>query len=910
MPEELRKTKLFEPSIRRHLVRRGRLIDRLERDSKSGIRLILVSAPAGFGKSTLVSEWARSSGLPTAWLSLDEGDNDPVRFWRYLFAALRTADPSIGSRLEAPLASLVPPPIPNVVTELINDLLEVGAEMLLVLEDFHLIGNPEVQASLDSFLQGLPPQLHLVVTTRSDPPLRLAHYRSLGWMSEIRAEDLRFTPAEASSFVRLMDLDLPPEDIQSLQERTEGWIAGLQMAGLSLIGETDRHGFVQAFHGDDRDVADYLIEEVLQHQSAEIQGFLLQTSILDQLCAPLCDAVLGRESSEEMLRALERANLFIFPLDNRREWYRYHSLFSDLLRRRLVQGESQEKVDSLQARALAWLEGHRPVAEAVDYALRCLNFVSAADLMMANASSFFSGSDLNTMLKLAAQLPAELVPERLPLCCSLVWASHATGHPRLAEDYIRLIERRAAKSIDQFVANIEDSALEPIVRAALLEAAVAQARIAADRFEFAYTVRLVERLLPYLVPERDREPFAYTLPSALRGPALFILGLTRKLHGDVTSSTALLSDSIEEARRVGNPHIIALACGHLGEAQAHQGHLLEAQRTWSQALEVPEDVLRTSAFFGMSRIGLGNLALEWNDLETAEAELRAGLEQGRLWNSWECLLPGYLGLARLRAASGNWQAALAAIDDLAASTAENEVIIAPSADSHRALVQLRSGDLTAATRWAEHFMTEGPSDYVLAWEEGALVVCRIWLGQGRMEECKALLLRLLTGSREAGRTAHWLEATCLESLRLDAMHDEERALGTLQSALEVAQPEGYLRLFVDEGQGMRQLLQRLAVRAVVPEALGRYIRRILQAYSTPTALRDLPDGLVENLTDRELEVLRHMAQGLSNPQIARLLYISPNTLKAHSQRIFAKLDVHNRLQAVSKAKRLGLIDEH
>jgi len=908
VPEGLRRTKLFRPLVRRYLVPRRRLTARLESQRQAGIRFALVSAPAGSGKSTLVSQWTGSTDLPTAWLTLDKGDNDPVRFWRYLLAALRTAEPRLGAGLEGPLSSLPPPPIANVVTELINDIIEVGAEVFLVLEDYHLIENPEVQASVDSLLENLPPQLHLVITTRSDPPLRLAHLRGQGSMAEVRAEDLRFTPEETAAFVDLMRLDLTTEDVLSLGQRTEGWITGLQMAALSLLEEPDRHAFIQAFQGDDRHVADYLIEEVLQHQPPEAQRFLLQTSILGQLSAPLCDAVTGGQDGAEMLQALEHANLFIFPLDNRREWFRYHTLFAHLLRRRLVQAEGEEVVGRLQSRALTWIEGHRPVAEAIDYALDCSMYTFAADLMVVKAGLFFTGGELNTLVNLAGRLPKNLVAERLPLGCALAWAAQAAGHPTEAEHYIRLVERRAGRSVDDFVDNIEDPSLAPHARSALIEVAVARARIAVDRFDVTYAFRVAERLLPYMVPELDNGPVVFNLPSAYRGPTLFILGLAMKLHGDVNSSISMLEDSVAEGRRVGNSHIVALASGHLGEAQVLHGQLRQARHTWTEALDIPPEMLRVSAFFGMSHIGLGNLACEWNDLETAETRLQAGLQQGRWWNSWECLLPGYLGLARLRAAAGNWSGAFLALDELMASTQENQQLVGATVESHRALLSLRSGDLSSAVQWADHFAPERPRDYILAWEHDALVRCRVWFAQGRAEESLSLLEQILGDSRQAGRLGHWLQAACLKSLLLDAAHQQEEAMLALRSALEVARPEGYLRLFVDEGEKLRPLLHKV-VSASAHDDLGMYANSILQAYGPPSRKPTAAQDLVEPLTDRELEVLGYMAQGIPNLQIAKSLYISPNTLKAHCKSIFAKLHVHTRLQAVNKAKKASLIRE-
>jgi len=892
---------------RGRVVPRPRLMEQLDQ-GLTGC-LILISAPAGYGKTTLLSAWAAGCGHPVAWLTLDEGDNDPVRFWRYVDAALQTVDNRLGKSLRPALFSTQPPALERVITGLVNDIAGFGMELILVLEDYHVINNAEVHAGINFLLDNLPPEMPLIITTRSDPPLHLALRRGRAEMSEIRAADLRFAPDETVVFInQTMQLGLTGEDITALGRRAEGWIAGLQMAALSLEDETDRHAFVVAFSGDDRHIADYLIEEVLQRQPLDFQRFLLETSILDRLSAPLCDAVTGHQDSRAMLNALERANLFILPLDSRRESFRYHHLFGELLRRRFLQTESEATIKTLQRRAVDWLNANGHFDLAVEYALNFADFELATHLMVAAGGQFFTGNLLNTFLNLAARLPDEQIARNLTLACMLAWAAHATGHPQRAEHYIHLVEHQTGKTIDEFIGYPDDPSLTPQIKAALIELGAARARIDVDHFEITRAFHLVENLLPYLVPERDSEPCTFNKPSNLRGPTIFILGLAQKLHGDITLAAQTFMDSVAEGRRTSNFHIIALSLGHLGETQALQGRLHDAQRTFSEALDAPLETLQTSSFFGIARIGLGNLAYEWNDLEGAIAYLQAGIEQGKLWSSWECLLPGYTGLARLHAARQDWKSAFNALNELQTNTRENQGIIQASAESFRALLNFWNGNLAVASRWAEDFEPDRPRDYVLAWEYDALVRCRIWIAQGEAEKAGKLLNHIIRDAHQGGRNRRWLEAMCLRSLLFGATCRPGEALTTLQSVLEVAEPEDYVRLFVDEGEPMHKLLSRALTSLRDKEHLAVYVSRLLSAFEPANRKAGQAASLVEPLTEREMEVLKYIAEGLSNPEIANRLYLSPNTLKAHAQNIFTKLNVHNRVQAVNKAKELGLIE--
>ena len=911
-------TKLFIPPTGKSLVVRSRLLEKLDGSLQPGCRLTLVSAPPGFGKTTLISTWVaslKSTGhLPSpsvAWLSLDDRDNDSVIFWTYILSAFQTTQEGIGKKALSLLQAASPPNLEGVLVSLVNDLVELSTPLILILDDYHLIRSVEIQKSLSSLIEHLPPQFHVLILSRTDPPLPLALLRGRGQLLEVRLADLRFSNEEAAAYLNEgMKLALPSTAVDALNAKTEGWAAGLQMAALSMQGRQDIAQFIESFSGSNRYILDYLVEEVLNRQPEDSQEFLLRTSILDHLSGPLCDAVTGRQDSRAMLNALERANLFILPLDSRREWFRYHHLFGELLRRRFLQTESEATIKILQRRAVDWLNTNGHFDLAVEYALNFADFELATDLMVTAGDQFFTGNLLNIFMGLAARLPDELIARNLTLACMLAWAAHATGHPQRAEQCIHLVEGQTGRTIDEFVGYPDDPSLTPQIKAALIELGAARARIDVDRFEITRTFHLVENLLPYLVSERDSEPCAFNKPSHLRGPVIFILGLAQKLHGDIDLAAQTFMDSVAEGRRTQNFHILALSMGHLGETQVIRGRLHDAQRTFSEALDAPLETLQTSSFFGMSRVGLGNLAYEWNDLEGAIAYLQAGIEQGKLWSSWECLLPGYTGLARLYAVRQQWKSAFDTLNELQTNTRENQGIIQASDESFRALLHLWNGNLEAASRWAEDYEPDLPRDYVLAWEYDALVRCRIWIAQGETEKAEKLLDHIIRDAHQGGRNRHWLEAMCLRSILFGATRRTGEALTALQSALEVAEPEGYIRIFIDEGEPMTKLLEAAIQKGIHP----KYAHRLLAAFSDSSQLRltkvDFLKhnlNLVEPLSGREIEVLQLIEIGLSNKEIAQKLCISVRTVKYHTTNIFMKLEVTGRSPAVVKAREIGLL---
>jgi ATP/maltotriose-dependent transcriptional regulator MalT len=914
MSENLLRTKLFIPPRRQNLVERPRLFQKLDGGLDPVNRLIMVTAPAGFGKTTLASEWARSTRLPLGWLSLDDADNDPIRFLRYLVAAMQSVDGRIGQSIQAALYGFQPPAATVILTEIINDLLLVDGPFLIVLDDYHHISSVSVHEGVNFMVDHLPPAAHLVIATRSDPPLQLARRRGRGTICELRAADLRFTGEEVAAFInQVMGLNLRADDIAALESRTEGWAASLQMAALSLQDTSDRHAFVAAFSGDNRYIADYLLEEVLQHQPVEFQHFLLQTSILDRLCASLCDAVTGRHDSQSILNLLERNNLFIVPLDDQRLWFRYHNLFAGLLRKRLVQLEGDQALYALQQRAIEWYAGQRDWLDAIDHAFACSDYDRAVALIERGNPDLYLNGELNALVRWAEMLPAAYFHGNNRLALSFGWAAHATGRPDICRRMIQVVEENCGLRVDAYAALGEGkSGMDDLIRSALVEAAVMSARLDIDRLQVKRVRQLAEMILPDLDASRDKYPYVYNAPYALRGPFLYILGLANKLRGEVRLAENDLQSALDEARLQNNIFIISLAMGQLGEIQALQCRLGQARQTYEQALQIAaQPNTPQSAFFGISRVGLGEIAYEQNRLEEAEADFTAGVAQGLLWNSWECLLPGYTGLARLYQARNETSRAHQSLDMLLEHTRDNLAIVEATAETWRAWLWLRNGALAQVDAWAENLDLMQPGENRLQWELQALMVARLRLAQRRPEEALFTLIKLQPETEAGGRWRRMVDIWLLSCQAYARLGRMDNSLDALQKALALAGKEQLERPFLDEGQGFFEVLSLLYPK-IQDTDQQHFAGRILQeARFIPEAVfipkSSAAEGLVESLSERELEVLQLMARGLSNPEIAKRLYLSPNTLKAHSQNIYQKLDVHSRVQAVARGRELGLL---
>jgi LuxR family maltose regulon positive regulatory protein len=922
MPFPLLATKLYLPSLRPNRVSRPRLLERLNQGLLPGVRLVLVSAPAGFGKTTLASEWARASGLTTAWLSLDEADNDPVRFWHYAVAALQTVEPALGQAMAAALDTPAPPPIESLLALLVNDLIQAPRELLWILDDYYLVENQAIHAGMQFLIDHLPPHVRLALLTRSDPPFQLARRRARAELVELRAGDLRFSEGEAQDFFQhAMRLGLAAEDVAALEERTEGWVAGLQMAALALQSQPgESHRFIAAFTGDDRYIADYLVEEVLDRQPPEVQQFLLRTAVLKRFSAGLCDALIAGQGAERaagpgspaarLLDYLDRANLFLVALDNRREWFRYHHLFAQLLRQRAGQVLDAGLLRELYQRAAQWHLSHGDPGEAVEYALAGGETELAASLMEQVAEQMFLIGELTTMQHWAERLPRSVLGHHPSLCVALAWATNATGYVSLCEELIGLAESASHVSVAEFMA-LDDAArrrLPPEKLGAVVELTVQRARLSMDRGEIAAILDRYAFILDYLVVERNDQPHIFNLPMVLRPPMVFMIAMAHELLGQVEPAVALFEEAADLGERLFNIHIVALALGHLGQIQAALGRLRAAEATFRRDVAYAEKIgEHLSAFFGLAHIGLGGLAYERNELETARRELEQGIRQGKLWNSWELQLPGYEGLIRLALAEGRPELAEAALAGLEALVKTVPAVAGPLAAAWRA--QLKP---ERAAQWAQAAAARLPDAPTAVHALEAVLLARFWLAKGQPAPALELLAAQAASAKQAGQASAWLRLEVLRAVALQAAGQPAEAAVLLASLLEQAENEGYVRTFLDEGEPMAGLLRG----CVESGACRGYAVRLLAASGWPAgASAEVPPGsapaqqagLPEALSPRELEILRLLAGDASNADIAQRCFITVNTLKKHISSIYGKLGVTTRLQAVQRARLLNLI---
>ncbi len=889
----LLKTKLYVPPPRPNLVSRPRLVERL--DAGMGHRLVLISAPAGFGKTTLLSEWISQSDTPVAWVSLDEGDNDPVQFLAYFIAALQTIEKSIGNKALSVLQSPQPPPIDFLVTNLINDITVVDQDFAFVLDDYHLIDARPVHGILQFLLDHLPDRMHLVIATRADPPLPLARLRGRNQLTEFRAADLCFTTDEAAAFFnKAMHLDLSSDDIALLETRTEGWIAGLQLAALSMQNRQDVTSFIRAFTGDDRHIVDYLAEEVLNRQPEQVQSFLLRTSILDRLSGPLCNAVAERSDAQAMLEMLERGNLFIVPLDNERRWYRYHHLFANLLQHRLQQTQSEE-IPDLHLRASEWYADNDLVPEAISHALAGGQSERAAGLLESIAMTLVKQSKLSTLQRWLNKLPEGLLGDHPWLCVSQAWAHFVSGRLDEIEPLLQKVESRLS-----MLENNEASETFADGEDILGHVVSIRAFIVRGRGDLARTIQLSRDGLRRL-PKKD---------SFARSALALNLGYACLISGELESASKHLEMASTISETNGHPYVALAAIYSLANIEARKGKLRQAAKVYEKALRLGTEWGSGSPLpaTGYAYVGMGQVLYEWNDLDEATRHVSRGIELGEQAEDWAIPFRGYIALVRLKLAFGAADEASQALDRARAMAVKSTRVLDDTAEWQPRLWQVRlwlaQGDLAAAGRWAAETESHKVHDVT---EFEHLTLARVLIAQDRSGEAVALLDRLLEAAQAGGRTGSVIEILVLRALALEEQGDTAEALAALQEALTLAEPEGYVRIFVDEGLRMAKLLRQAASRGIAP----KYVKKLLSAFepksSVKSEIRNLQSALVEPLSERELEVLHLIAAGLSNQQIAKELFISLNTVKTHVKNINSKLNVGNRTEATARARELGLL---
>ena len=910
MPAALLETKFYVPRSRRGLVLRPRLSERLDRGA--ALKLMLVSAPAGFGKTTLLSEWlAAGPAAPAderlaAWLSLDRGDNDPASFWAYVIAALRTVASGVGENALALLRAPQPPPVEAVLTVLLNDLGAIAADIVLVLDDYHVIDAPAVQDGMVFLLGHLPPGLHVVIASRADPALPLARLRARGELAEIRAAELRFTPDEAAAYLNgLMGLQLTVQDVTVLEARTEGWIAALQLAALSMQGREDVAGFIAGFAGDDRYVVDYLAEEVLARQPDRVRAFLLQTSVLGRLSGPLCDAVTGQGGGKAMLEALDRANLFLVALDDRRRWYRYHHLFADVLQARLLD-EQPGQVPELHRRASAWYEQNGERSLAIGHALAAGDFGRAADLVELAIPAMARTRQEAMVRRWLEELPDDVIRLRPVLSVGFAGALLTGGELEGVEGRLRDAERWLAPATgacersqvppaEMVVADEEEYRRLP----ATIE--MYRAGLALARRDIPGTVRHAQRTLE-LAPDDDH---------LCRASAAALLGLVYWGSGDLEAGHRAYSACVAGLRRAGFVADILGCSIALADIRITQGRLGEALRTYEQALQLgPEQggpVLRGTAdmFVGMSEI-----ARERDDLRAATQLLLRSQELGEHTGLPQNRYRWLAAMARLREAEGNLPGALDLLNEAERLYVSDFFPNVRPVRALKARVWIAQGRLGEALGWAREQSLSVDDDLSYLREFEHITLARLLLARHEderpersVQEATRLLERLLLAAEEGGRTGRVIEILVLQAFAHQKLTDIPAALASLERAMTLAEPEGYIRVFVDEGPPMTSLL-----RAAAKQGIARnYVRRLLAALSGPEHSGPTEQALIEPLSERELDVLRLLGTELDGPAIARELTVSLNTMRTHTKNIYAKLAVTNRRAAVRRAAELNLL---
>jgi len=883
---QLLSTKLFVPPARPERVFRPRLIERLNEGLR--FKLTLISASAGFGKTTLVSEWLAGCERPAAWLSLDESDNDPTRFLAYLIAALQTIAPNVGKgvldTLQAP--QLQPPALEPILTTLLNEIATIPEEFILVLDDYHVVDSKRIDNALSFLLEHQPPQMHLVIATREDPPLPLARFRARGQLTELRAAELRFTLSEAAEFLnQAMGLKLSPENIAALETRTEGWIAGLHLAALSMQGQKDTYRFIQSFTGSHQFVMDYLVEEVLQQQPANIQTFLLRTSLLDRLCGSLCEAVLldasGSASGQETLEYLERANLFIIPLDNERRWYRYHHLFAELLRQRLPHSlassaeEAKSLVNELHIRASQWYEENGLEMEAFQHAAAANDIERAERLIEGKGIPLHLRGAVTSILSWLASLPKSTLDARPSLWWRYASLLLINGQSIGVEEKLQAAE-----------AALQGISMNDETRNLIGRIAAARATLALTRYD-AETMLIQSRRALEFLPHNN---------VITRANANWSLGVAYMFQGDRAAAGRAFAESISLSQPAGATFTTILATIGLGNVQEANNQLYQAAETYRRILQLAGD--QPLQIIGEVHLGLAHILYEWNDLDGAEQHGQQALQ---LEQQYEKGIDRYIVcevfLARLKLAQGDLEGAAAILERANQSARQkNFVYRIPEIGAAQVLILLRQGNLSAAAHLAQT-------------HDLAISRARVLLAQADRASALALLERY----RQQVEAKDWqderLKVMVLQAIAHHASGEHEKALQQLGDVLALAEPGGFIRLFVDEGPPMVQLLSEGAAQGMMPDYIGRLLAAF-EAEKQPGVEKSSPASgrsLIEPLSQRELEVLQLIAQGLSNEEIGKRLFLALDTVKGHNRKIFDKLQVQRRTEAVARARALGLL---
>ena len=898
MPSQLLDTKLFAPRRRRGLVDRPRLVERMNRGVES--KLTLISAPAGFGKSTLLAEWRETYTAPgssTAWLALDSSDSDPAVFWANVVAALQTIRPSVG---DAGRMAGEPADLESLLTSMLNELATEPGDIILVLDDYHAVDGPGVHEGMGFLVEHVPPQVHVVIATRADPPFPLARMRARGELVEIRVADLRFTPDEAAAYFNdVMGLGLAATEVTTLEGRTEGWAAALQLAALSMRGRADVPGFIAGFAGDDRYIVDYLAEEVLQRQPDDVRTFLLDTSILARMSAPLCDAVTGVGSGRATLEALDRGNLFLVPLDDRRRWYRYHHLFGDVLRARLVD-EHPARVPELHRRASTWYGQNGERAEAIRHAIAGEHFDQAAELVELEMSATQQARQEKTLRGWLEALPDAMIRRRPVLsdgyAGSILVRGQTEGVEARLQDAQRWLDRPDnAESLERMVV-ADDAAFRNL-----------PAGIAVHRAGLA---RLLGDVEATTVHARAALDLVRDDDLAGRGAAAALLGLASWTKGDLGAMDRYYTDAMHTFEKAGYlSDVVGCAIG-LADVWIEQGRLDEAMRLYERILDGATRhgaPLRGTADM---HVGVSTILVLRNDLAGARRHLQRsddlGEESGLPQNPYR----SRVALAKIRQAEGDLAGAVDALAEAERTYVSDFFPEVRPIAARLARLWTDQGMLAKAWSWAQRRGLSYDDEVTYLLEYDHVTLARLLVAQGRRDvaperygEALDLLERLKVSAEEGGRVERLIETLVVQALARDANGESSSALRLLGEAIRLAEPEGFVRVFADEGPPMASLLSAAARQRIAPHFVDRLLAS--SGRGRERSPRALP--MAEPLSERELEVLRLLRGDLGGPEIARELVVSLNTVRTHTKNIYAKLGVNSRRAAVRRAAELELL---
>jgi len=881
-------------------------------------KLTIVSAPAGYGKTTVVASWIEHSQLQTGWLSIDEADNDLTRFLTYFIAALQQLDEGIGLDVQAALSESQSVSIENLLTRLVNEIEGVAGErghkrkFVLVIDDYHLIKTQPVHDALNFLLDNMPTAMHLVVTGRSDPPVPISRLRVQGEVTEVRTPELKFTQDEVTAFLNdLMEFDLSAQEITALETRTEGWIASLQLAALSMQGREDMEEFIADFSGSHRYVIDYLIDEVMFRQTEHLQAFLCQTSILDRFCAPLCDTALGITSSRQILSDLEGANLFLIPLDDERYWYRYHHLFADFLGQRLRE-EDPEHIPELHRRASQWYEDEGLMDGAIQHALTAQDMERATRLVDQIAADLIVRREPNKLLKLVDQLPSERCQDYPMLCIWHAWGLLFHGNLEAVEPVLQIAEANRGKVPETPIPGY---------------ATTVRAYLANQMGELRKAITLTEQALEQM---SDAEPDRITL--IFRGAAIIWLGVNHRYLGDLDQASRYLEEAVSLNKEAKNYYGALAAMEQLADLSVIRGQLHAAEGIYRRGLQMAQTMSNQQgqgrgtllAVSGLYQ-GLGIVLYQWNDLVGAAPYIQRSVELDELGEAWG-RLHSYRMLAYLKQAEGDNDVAYNLLGK--ASTIEENLDVRqiniatePGWEQMRILLSRARPDwayLLKDTANRIELMSIGPDDSVdfsspagYASESEYSDLARALIALDQAKEALPLLECLLKAAQSMGRYGDEIRILVLKALAFQTLEDKVSAVGSLSQALTMAKPEGYVRIFVDEGQPMADLLEQTISQNIEADyarnLLAAFPEQVQQAVKFDVELITSIQPLVEPLSERELEVLRLMAAGLKYNDVADKLVVSVNTVRHHTRNIYSKLDVNSRSQAVARAQDLGLL---